>query len=110
MTVEADALVIATDVEAAVRGYGTREAEPIGRVTPEELRAIAGEGHFASGSMGPKVEAAIRFVEQGGQRSVITVDRIERPRAARRGRSSRRPAPPRGSKQQHRAASSRERE
>jgi len=82
-TVQADALVIATDVEAAVRGYGTPQPQAIGRVTPEELRAIAGEGHFASGSMGPKVEAAIRFVEQGGQRSVITsLDRIE---AAARG-------------------------
>ena len=77
-TVNAEALVIATDVEAAVKGYGTPEAEPIGRVTPEEMRAIAAEGHFASGSMGPKVEAAVRFVEQGGHRSVITsLEQIE---------------------------------
>ena len=36
------------------------------------MRALAAEGHFASGSMGPKVEAACRFVEQGGQRALIT--------------------------------------
>ena len=36
------------------------------------MRALAAEGHFASGSMGPKVEAACRFVEQGGSRAVIT--------------------------------------
>ena len=36
------------------------------------MRAYADEGHFASGSMGPKVDAACRFVEQGGERSVIT--------------------------------------
>ena len=36
------------------------------------MREYAAEGHFASGSMGPKVDAACRFVEQGGARSVIT--------------------------------------
>ena len=36
------------------------------------MRAYAAENHFASGSMGPKVDAACRFVEQGGQRAVIT--------------------------------------
>lgn len=70
-------LVIATDVEAAVVGYGTEQARPLGRTTPAQLRALAAEGHFASGSMGPKVEAALRFVESGGWRSVITsLDRI----------------------------------
>ena len=36
------------------------------------MQEYAEEGHFASGSMGPKVDAACRFVEQGGERSVIT--------------------------------------
>jgi carbamate kinase len=36
------------------------------------MRELARGGHFASGSMGPKVEAACRFVEQGGSRAVIT--------------------------------------
>jgi carbamate kinase len=71
-TVEADVLVVATDVPQAVLRFGTPEAEPIGRVTVKELRALAAEGHFASGSMGPKVDAVCRFVEQGGQRAVIT--------------------------------------
>lgn len=70
--VGAELLVIATDVDNAVRGFGTPEAAPIGMVTPEELRTIAAEGHFASGSMGPKVEATIRFVEAGGRRAAIT--------------------------------------
>jgi carbamate kinase len=68
----ADVLVIATDVENAVAGYGTEAAAPIGRVTPAEMRRIQEQGHFASGSMGPKVEAAVRFVERGGRRSAIT--------------------------------------
>jgi carbamate kinase len=68
----ADVLVIATDVENAVAGYGTDDAAPIGQVTPAELRRLQEDGHFASGSMGPKVEAALRFVEGGGARSAIT--------------------------------------
>jgi hypothetical protein len=64
-------------VDAAVIGFGTPQASPIGRTTVGELRRLAGEGHFASGSMGPKVEAALRFVESGGQASMITsLDRI----------------------------------
>ncbi|HET8593823.1 MAG TPA: carbamate kinase [Intrasporangium sp.] len=67
----ADVLVIATDVPHAVLGYGTPEARPIARVGLEEMEKYAAEGHFASGSMGPKVEAALRFARSGG-RSVIT--------------------------------------
>jgi len=70
--VEADVLVIATDVPQAVLRFGMPEAEPLGTVTVGQLRAHAAEGHFASGSMGPKVDAACRFVEQGGTRSIIT--------------------------------------
>jgi carbamate kinase len=71
-TVDADVLVIATDVPQAVLRWGTPEAEPLGTVPVTKLRELAAEGHFASGSMGPKVDAACRFVEQGGTRSVIT--------------------------------------
>jgi carbamate kinase len=68
----ADVLVIATDVPNAIVGWGTPDAAPVGAVGVAELRALAAEGHFASGSMGPKVDAACRFVEQGGERAVIT--------------------------------------
>jgi carbamate kinase len=71
-TVAADVLVIATDVPHAVLHYGTPQAADVGTVSVEELRAYAAEGHFASGSMGPKVDAACRFVEHGGARAVIT--------------------------------------
>ena len=71
-TVGADVLVIATDVPNAVLRYGTPDAEPVGTVCVERLRALAAEGHFASGSMGPKVDAACRFVEHGGRLAVIT--------------------------------------
>ena len=76
-TVEAEVLVIATDVPHAVLRFGTPEAEELGRVTVSELRGFATEGHFASGSMGPKVEAACSFVEGGGRYAVIsTLDNI----------------------------------
>ena len=58
--------------------FGTERPRPLGRVTPGELRSYAADGQFASGSMGPKVEAVVRFVERGGKRAVITsLDRIE---------------------------------
>jgi carbamate kinase len=82
LTVEADVLVIVTDVANAVLRFGTPEAEPLGRVDVRRMRALAREGHFASGSMGPKVEATCRFVEQGGTFAGITnleniVDAVE---------------------------------
>ncbi len=71
-TVAADVLVVATDVPNAVLRFGTPQAEPVGRVTVGEMRALAAEGHFASGSMGPKVDAACRYVEQSGRYAVIS--------------------------------------
>ena len=71
-TVRADVLVIATDVPHAVLRFGEPDAEPLGRVDVRRMRALAAEGHFASGSMGPKVEAACRFVEDGGRHAAIT--------------------------------------
>ena len=71
-SVHADVLVVATDVPHAVLRFGTPEAEPLGGVTVARLRALAAEGHFASGSMAPKVDAVCRFVEAGGTRAVIS--------------------------------------
>ncbi|MEP7737705.1 carbamate kinase [Nocardioides sp. 31GB23] len=68
----ADVLVIGTDVPAAVLGFEGPDPRPLGRVDTRALRAHAAEGHFASGSMGPKVEAACRFVEAGGRHAAIT--------------------------------------
>ena len=76
-TVGADVLVIATDVEAVMLDFGTPDQRPLGEVRVAELRGYAADGQFASGSMGPKVDAICRFVEAGGERAVITsLDRI----------------------------------
>lgn len=69
---EADALVIATDVDAVVLGWGTPSAVPVGEVTAAEMRAVAEAQKFAAGSMGPKVEAVVRFAESGHGTGVIT--------------------------------------
>jgi carbamate kinase len=72
-TIGAEILVIATDVDAVMVDWGTPNARALGAVTAAELRAL----DFASGSMGPKVDAACRFVESGGRRAVIaSLDRI----------------------------------
>ena len=68
----ADLLVIATDVEAAMTDFGTEQQAAIGEVTAAEMRRIAAEQGFAAGSMGPKVEAIIRFAERTGGTGVIT--------------------------------------
>ncbi|RBY92526.1 carbamate kinase [Blastococcus sp. TF02A-30] len=68
----ADTLVIATDVPNVMVDFGTPDQRPLGRVTVAELRAHAAAGQFARGSMGPKVDAALRFVEAGGARAVVT--------------------------------------
>ncbi len=68
----ADVLVIATDVDHAMVGFGTDAQRDLGRVSLAELLALADAGEFASGSMGPKVEALTRFVAGGGPRGVIT--------------------------------------
>jgi carbamate kinase len=84
--VGAGTLVIATDVEHAMIGYGTPQARPIGRTSPAELRRLADIGEFASGSMGPKVEAAVRFVAAGGGRAAISsVDLIAEAAAGKAG-------------------------
>jgi carbamate kinase len=67
----ADLLVILTDVPAAAIHYGRPEQQALGRVGLAEAERYLAEGHFKSGSMGPKVAAAIRFVREGVERAAI---------------------------------------
>lgn len=67
----ASVFVILTDVETAFLNYGTDKQEPIREITTGKLRNYLAQGQFKEGSMAPKVEAAIRFVESGGHRAVI---------------------------------------
>ena len=65
--VDADLLVLATDVDAVYTDWGTPQQARLDRVTPAELRSLS----FPAGSMGPKVEAVARFVEATGKRAAI---------------------------------------
>jgi carbamate kinase len=65
--VEADLFVMATDVDGVYLDWGTDQQRKIATATTEELR----KGDFAAGSMGPKVNAAVRFVERTGRRAAI---------------------------------------
>jgi carbamate kinase len=65
--VEADLFVIATDVDGVYLDWGKPEQRRVGRITPQEIKAHA----FPAGSMGPKVDAAVQFVERTGKRAAI---------------------------------------
>ena len=69
--IRAHLLIMLTDVEAAFLYYGSQKQEKIKEITSGKLRNYLNEGQFKEGSMAPKVEAAIRFVESGGERAVI---------------------------------------
>ncbi len=64
---DADALLLLTDVASVELDFGTDSARPLHHTTPEALRAMT----FPSGSMGPKVDAACRFVEATNRRAFI---------------------------------------
>jgi carbamate kinase len=65
--VDADLFVMATDVDGVYEGWGTPDQRRLDRVTTDEMRAMP----FAAGSMGPKVAAAVRFVDATGRRAAI---------------------------------------
>jgi len=69
----ADYLLILTDVDGVYRDYGTADAARLGEVTAAELRALQADGQFPEGSMGPKVAAACRFVEGPSRRKRTAV-------------------------------------
>ena len=68
----ANVFVVLTDVEGAYLNYGTPKQELIREITTGRLMNYLREGQFKEGSMAPKVEAAIRFVEGGGDQAIIT--------------------------------------
>jgi carbamate kinase len=65
--IEADLFLMATDVDGVYENWGTPEQRRLDQVTPGEVRHL----DFAAGSMGPKVDAAARFVEATGNRAAI---------------------------------------
>jgi len=69
--VEATTLLILTDVPKIQRGFGSLMPEDLDRLTIGEARAMQRAGEFGAGSMGPKVEAAVGFLEGGGRQAYV---------------------------------------
>lgn len=71
-TLNADYLMILTDVPNAFIKYNTPDAKALGEMKLSEMKKLETEGHFKAGSMGPKVRAAIEFTEKTGNTAIIT--------------------------------------
>lgn len=70
-TLGAEILIVATNVRQAALNYGKPDQVLLGRVGLAEGKRYLAEGHFAKGSMGPKVQACLDFIEAGGKAAVI---------------------------------------
>jgi len=70
--INADELIILTDVNKVLLNYGSEEEKPIDRINASEMKNYLRDGQFPAGSMGTKVKAAINFIEAGGKIVYIT--------------------------------------
>jgi carbamate kinase len=71
-SLDADRFVISTAVEKVYLNYGTPEEQAVEEMTVADAKTYMREGHFARGSMLPKIEAMIEFVEATGRQGIIT--------------------------------------
>jgi len=71
-SVGARTLIMITAVDQVQVDYGTPRARPLREISAEEAEAYLAEGQFPAGSMGPKVDAAVRFLAAGGELAIIT--------------------------------------
>jgi carbamate kinase len=69
---DADVLVILTGVPQVLKDFGKKTQRPLSSLTPAEARRLLAQGQFPPGSMGPKIESCIEFVEATGRRALIT--------------------------------------
>jgi carbamate kinase len=67
-----DTILILTDVEKVYIDYNTPGQRPVDKMTVKDCRRFLEQGQFPAGSMGPKIESAVRFLESGGARVIIT--------------------------------------
>ncbi len=70
--IQADVFVISTAVEKISINFGTPDEKPIDHMTVAEAKQYMDEGHFAPGSMLPKIKAVIEFLENGGEKAIVT--------------------------------------
>ncbi|MGQ9586201.1 MAG: carbamate kinase [Anaerolineae bacterium] len=78
-SIQADLFLISTAVEKVALNLGKPNQQWLDHMTLAEARKYLAEGHFAPGSMGPKIQAIIWFLEAGGKKAIITnPENIER--------------------------------
>jgi carbamate kinase len=84
---DADLLLISTAVEQVALNFGTPQQEWVGRLTLSEAKRYLAEGrHFGRGSMAPKIQAMVNYLEHGGREALITSpNSIERALAGKTG-------------------------
>lgn len=70
--IDAELLVISTDASNVFIGFKTPSQRALGEVTVEEMQSHFDHGEFPAGSMGPKIESAMRFIHNGGKHVIIT--------------------------------------
>ncbi|MDH4217532.1 MAG: carbamate kinase [Candidatus Aminicenantes bacterium] len=70
--VKADLFIILTNVPRVYLNYGQPDEKPIPEMTVEEAKKYLAQGHFPPGSMGPKIEASIEYIQSGGEEVLIT--------------------------------------
>src|SRR4030043_652791 len=68
----ADTFIISTAIDAVYLNFGEKDQKPIARATLSEIKQYMKEGHFKPGSMLPKIEAIIEFLEGGGKMAIVT--------------------------------------
>jgi carbamate kinase len=71
-SIDADLFLISTAVEHVYLNFGEADQKPIREMTVAEAKQYIEEGHFAAGSMLPKIRAIVWFLEEGGQEALIT--------------------------------------
>ena len=71
-TLNAEVLAISTGVSHVQVAFGTENARKLEKISASELRSFFDAGEFPPGSMGPKVEAALQFLDSGGKKVIIT--------------------------------------
>ncbi len=70
--IEADSFYILTDVPKVYLNFGKPNQKAIDKISLKEIKKYYDNGEFASGSMGPKISAAVNFIENGGEQTIIT--------------------------------------
>ena len=74
--ISADALVLVTGIDAVQIDFGTPEQRPVHEMVVAEAEVFSAAGQFPAGSMGPKIDACLRFLHEGGSVAVVTTPEL----------------------------------